>query len=198
MIPADETPKTANNTLGLPTSGPSGGSPSGGGPDITSAGGWTWQKVPIYAFGGKTPGFPGDKIVGYEWNPVGKDSAAGGGSGRNDALTAANDALNGYLTASQLAEARRTDAFDQFQKIAQFALPEGATTAPGFEAGGPANAASALLGLPNYTPPPIQTTPMNPQTLATAPQIDPQIQAMLAAISGAGGNAAAQAAAKGG
>lgn len=130
-------------------------------------------------------------------NPIPKVKADGSsGSGRNDALTAAMDALNGYLQASSLASARQKDAFDVFDKLSQYALPPGATTAPGYEAGGPAQAFAAQIGLKNYTPPPIQAMQVNPAALAQEPAISPAVQAMLGAISGAGGNAAAQAAAR--
>jgi len=118
-------------------------------------------------------------------DPIPKPEESAGG--KNSALTAAMDALNGYLQASSLASARQKDAFSQFQQLAQYALPPGATTAPGYEPGGPAHAFAASIGLKNYTPPPIQNMPVNPAALAAEPQLSPAVMNMINAVRGAGG-----------
>ena len=171
------------DTLGnSPSSSEPSAPPTAGGPETTTQNGWVWQKVPIYG------GLFKDEIIGYEWSPIGKDTTTGGaGEGRNDRLTAATAALSGYLQAASLADARRMEAFDQFKQISEFALPAGATTAPGFEPGGAAHAFASSIGLPQYTPPPIQTAQVNPSALAQQAQIPPEVAQMLAAISAAGG-----------
>lgn len=113
------------------------------------------------------------------------DPSASGGSGVNNHLTAAMDALNGFLSAQSQADARRLAAFDQMQKLGAFALPPGMKTAPGYEAGGPAHAFAAQIGLPNYTPPPITPVHVDPASLAQAPQVPPEVMAMINSVRGA-------------
>lgn len=123
------------------------------------------------------------------WVPVGnpyegvKDSA--GGAGRNDALSAAQAALSGFLQAQSLADARKLAAMEQFQKLGQWAVPQGAQFAPNFEPGGLANTAYAVAGMPRYTPPPLQTAQVNPGD--TKGEVPPEVMQMIGAIRSAGG-----------
>src|SRR3990167_7477436 len=135
-------PTAADFTAGQSQgSGPS-SEPTAGGPSTVTQDGWVWQKVPIYG------GLFKDEIIGYEWSPIGKADDGSGGAGRNDKLTAAMGALTGYLQASAQADARRMEAFDQFKQLSDFALPAGATTAPGYGPGESAHAFAAGIGLP--------------------------------------------------
>lgn len=171
---------------GVSGSMPDGASPpsvsaQGDGPSTIRQDGWVWQKAPVYG------GLFKDEIIGYEWSPIGRDDSAGGGSGRNDRLTAAMGSLNAYLQASAGADARRMEAFDQFRQLSEFALPPGATTAPGYGPGESAHAFAAGIGMPTYTPPPVKGVPINPQKIAEPAPIPPEVLKMISAIGGAGG-----------
>lgn len=141
------------------------------GPDTRVQDGWVWVRD-----------FLGD------WVPVGRAPEADGGRGAssswtgqyvNDALTAASQAIQGFLSGQSLADARKLSSAEQFQKMAAFALPAGSTTAPGYERGGAAQQLAALQGRPTYTPPPIQTQHVNPAALAQAGQVPDEIMGFI-------------------
>jgi hypothetical protein len=111
--------------------------------------------------------------------------AGGGGQPRNDALTAAQAALAGFLQAQTLADARKLAAMENMQKLGQWAVPDGAQHAPNFEPGGLANTAYAVAGMKNFTPPPLQTRRVNPNDVAG--DIPPEIRQMIGAVRAAGG-----------
>lgn len=121
-------------------------------------------------------------------SPVKRSKAegeSGGGAGRNDALTAAQAALAGFLQAQTLADARKLAAMENMQKLGQWAVPDGAQHAPNFEPGGLANTAYAVAGMKNFTPPPLQTRRVNPNDVAG--DIPPEIRQMIGAVRAAGG-----------
>lgn len=112
-------------------------------------------------------------------------AAAAAASGTNDHLTAAIDSLNSFLQAQSLADARRLNAFQTWQNLAQYALPKGATTAPGYEVGGPANAFAAQIGLKQYSPPPVTPAHVDPSQLGAPAPVPPEVMQMIGAIKGA-------------
>jgi len=119
----------------------------------------------------------------YETSYADKDASAGG-AGRNDALSAAQAALTGFLQAQSLADARKMSAMDNLQKLGQWAVPQGAKFAPNFEPGGLANTAYAVAGMKKFMPPPLQTRQVNPNDVAG--EIPPEVRQMLGAIKSAG------------
>lgn len=120
------------------------------------------------------------------WERVGVAKEGGaGGAGRNDALSAAQAALSGFLQAQSLADARKLAAMENFMKLSKFALPPGATHAPGYEPGGLAQTLAARQGIAEYRPPAITPTQVNPGDVAG--DIPPEIRQMIGAVRAAGG-----------
>lgn len=113
------------------------------------------------------------------------DGPGGGGSSSswsgqyiNDALTAASQAIQAFLTGQSLADARKLASAEQFQSMAAMALPkEGAP--PGYEEGGAAHQWAALQGQKSYTPPNIERRRVNPAGLAEAGQVPPEMMAFI-------------------
>jgi hypothetical protein len=120
------------------------------------------------------------------WEKVGPakdaDSAAGGA---NHALQAATAGLSAYLQAQSLADARKLSASQEFQKMAQFALPDGTTVMPGWEEGGPMQELAATRGRKNFQARGVQTQRVNPSQLQEAGQVPPEVMAMIGQIRGA-------------
>lgn len=114
-------------------------------------------------------------------------SGSGSGSSFNDQLDAAKAAVSAYLQGQSLADARRLSAFQEMQKVAQFALPANATQFPGFEQGGPAHALAAQMGMGEFTPPALTKIQMNPSALAGPPPTDPGVSGFINQILGAAG-----------
>lgn len=141
--------------------------------------GYVFQKVPRLDFFGKV--IPGE----FDVERVGPAKEGSSGSGRNDALSSAQAALSGFLQAQSLADARKMSAMENFFKLSQFAVPEGAQFAPGSEPGGLASTAHAVAGQKKYTPIPLQTRRMNPNDVAG--EIPPEIRQMIGAVRSAGG-----------
>lgn len=112
-------------------------------------------------------------------------SSSGGHS--NDALVAAQAALSGFLQAQTLADARKSAAMEQFQKLAQWAVPDGAKYAPNFEPGGLANEAAAVAGMQKFMPPKLQTAKINAGTIQNPGQVPQEILDMIGAVRGAAG-----------
>ena len=120
------------------------------------------------------------------WTKVGPaldDDGPGGGRGSssawsgtyvNDALTAAGQAIQSFLTGQSLGDARKLAAAEQFQSMAQWALPPGVQP-PGFEEGGAMQQLAALAGREFYTPPPNERRTVDPAALEQAAQVPPEI-----------------------
>lgn len=146
--------------------------------------GYVWQQVPAV-----------DPLTGLvsktktTWKSVGvaPKSVTGAGSSFNDQLDAAKAAVSDYLQASSLSDARKLNAFQEMQKIAQYALPAGATQFPGYEQGGLGHALAAQLGMKSFTPPPMTPIQMSPSALGTPGAIDPTAMSMIDRILGAAG-----------
>lgn len=119
------------------------------------------------------------------WERVGVAPDSATGAGRNDALSAAQAALSGFLQAQSLADARKLAAMENFMKLSKFALPEGAQFAPGYEPGGLAHTLAARQGLSEYHPPAVTPRQVNPGDVAG--DIPPEIRQMIGAVRAAGG-----------
>ena len=134
----------------------------------------------------------------YYWNgfsyvpvPGGKVSDDGSGSGSswsgtyvNDALAAASQAIQSFLTGQSLADARKLSAAEQFQSMAAWALPAGSLPG-GFEEGGPMQQLAALQGRPTYTAPSRETRRVNPSALIEAGQVPDEVMQFIDQILGA-------------
>ncbi len=147
---------------------------SGDGPETKTQDGWIWVKD-----------YLGD------WTPVGRATGADGAGGSswsgqyiNDALTAASQAIQAFLSGQSLADARNLSSAKQFQKMAQFALPAGMLP-PGFEEGGAAQHIAARSGRPTYAPPPITTQRVNPAMLAQPGQVPSEVMDFINQMLGA-------------
>jgi len=142
-----------------------------------------YQQIPLYNDFGE--------ILGYTWSEVGPApegaGGAGGGSSFNDALQAAQSALSGFLQSQSLADARRSNAFEQMQSVANFALPEGATSHPGYGKDGLAHSLAAQMGMPNFEPPPMTPVKMNPAKLAEESPLGGAAQSFIDRVLAAGG-----------
>jgi len=160
------------SSLGGPTS-----TGKGGHDGVYSDSGYDFLDIPIY------DEFTGE-LISYDPQLLGRTSG-GSGSGVNDALTAASQAISAFLTGQSLADARKLGAAEQFQNLAAFALPEG-TLPPGFEKGGAMHQLAARKGR-NYTPPPMQYRTVNPAALEQPGQVSPEIMGFIDQILGAGG-----------
>lgn len=141
--------------------------------------GQVWMDVPeLDEFGDPT-----GKMI-----PKRVDRAPGWGSGSghsNDALVAAQAALSGFLQAQTLADARKSAAMDQFQKLSQWAVPDDAKYAPNFEPGGLANEAAAVAGMQKFMPPRLQTAKINAGSIQNPGQVPKEILDMIGAVRGA-------------
>lgn len=158
------------------------GAPGKGEPDIIEKGGQVFQWIAA------VDPITGEILDTGSWERIAtaKDPSSGsGGQPRNDALTAAQAALAGFLQAQTLADARKLAAMENMQKLGQWAVPNGAQHAPNFEPGGLANTAYAVAGMKNFTPPPLQTKRVNPNDVAG--DIPPEIRQMIGAVRAAGG-----------
>lgn len=139
--------------------------------------GWIWMQD---AFGDWVPvGRAPDAVTG-----AGGSSSSWTGQYVNDALTAASQAIQAFLSGQSLADARKLASAEQFQKMAAFALPEGSLP-PGYEEGGPAQHLAALQGRGSYTPPPVQTRQVNPSQLAEAGAVPAEIMSFIQQMLGA-------------
>lgn len=127
------------------------------------------------------------QITGYHWERVATAPSASAAGSHNYQLDAAQAALNGYLQAQSLADARQLSAFQEMEKVAQFALPPGSTAFPGYEEGGPAHQFASMIGAKQYTTPPVTNIPVNPSALAQPAAIPQNILDMISGIIGAGG-----------
>lgn len=179
-----QTDPTLQNTPGSASSAASTAAPAP--PQTISQGGHDYEWVPpqFDDIGTQLPG------TGY-WKEIGvtaKDTAGGSGAQpRNDALTAAQAALSGFLQAQSLADARKLAAMNQFQQLGKWAVPANAQYAPNFEPGGLASTAEAVAGQDKYNAPELQTARVNPGD--TAGTVPPEVMQMIAAIKSAGGSA---------
>ncbi len=147
---------------------------SGDKPEVVESEGWYWIRDEV-----------GDLVP---WRPIDDASGTRGSSWSgqyiNDALTAASQAIQAFLSGQSLADARNLSSAEQFQKMAQFALPKGMLP-PGFEEGGAAQHLAALQGRPTYTPPPIQTQRVNPAALAQPGQVPSEVMDFINQMLGA-------------
>lgn len=187
----DPTAGVGNGNVDL--SNPGGGAPAGSGDQAPAPGDQGVRYLPgpypnttvVQTY---TPGpDPLNPSQGGSWTTksIMTDPNRGGASGRNDALTAAQNAISDYLQASSLADSRRVQAFDQLGKMAQYALPPGAKNFPGEEPGGVRQAFSAAIGLPSYHPTPMTPIQVNPGALMNPAPIDPTVQALIGRLGGA-------------
>ena len=137
-----------------------------------------------------------------EWIVVGnapKDDAAGAGRGTsqssgssfsgqyvNDALTAAGQAIQAFLSGQSLADARKLAAAEQFQSMAAWALPGGELPG-GFEEGGAMQQLAAMAGRPTYTAPSRDFRTVNPGALEHPGQVSPGVMDFIDQLLGAVG-----------
>jgi|FLYL01.1.fsa_nt_gi hypothetical protein len=138
------------------------------------------------------PGDPNDPLNPPGWVLIGPARATpvgaeGGGTGRNDALDAAQAALSSFLQAQSLADARKAAAIETFMNLAKYAVPPGTQYAPGYEPGGLAHQLAASLGLEEYHVPPMQTRTISPEVLMQPGQIPPEVMQMIGDVRRAGG-----------
>ena len=144
---------------------------AGPGAGIRSYQGWDYQYV---------EGDPAMGIAGH-WERIGETGSGSGGSGGgsssswsgtyvNDALTAASQAISSFLSGQSLADARKLAAAEQFQSMAQWALPPGVQP-PGWGEGEARHQMAALQGRTSYTPPPNERRTVNPADLINAGQV---------------------------
>lgn len=148
--------------------------------DPYSVGGYDFIDVAIYNEFGDP--------IGYAKERLGRTETAGGGSGQyvNDALTAASQAISGFLQGQSLADARKLGAAEQFQNLAMWALPAG--SAPGgFQRGGPMHQLAARKGRATYQAPPTETRRVDPAALEQPGQVSPEIMQFIDRILSAGG-----------
>jgi hypothetical protein len=129
-------------------------------------GGWTWEKVAV------------DPTLVY-------GDRGGGGSQPNYALQAAQAALQGFLSAQTLADARKAQAMENFQNLAKYAVAPGTEYLPGYEPGGLAHLVAAKLGLSEYHPPRLPTREISPADVAG--EVPPEIMGFINRVLSAGG-----------
>ena len=138
-----------------------------------------------------------------EWTVVGDaptdDAAGGAGRGTsqssgssfsgqyvNDALTAAGQAIQAFLSGQSLADARKLAAAEQFQSMAAWALP-GGNLPGGFEEGGAMQQLAAMAGRPTYTAPSRDFRTVNPGALEHPGQVSPGVMDFIDQLLGAVG-----------
>lgn len=107
---------------------------------------------------------------------------------RQRALDAASEAMQAYLTGSQLADARRLSAFQESRELLPYLVSPNQKYQAGMEPGGTLAAAAARYGLP-FNPQELPKKQLTPSALAIAPtnqQIGPGIMTQMQNITAAG------------
>ena len=147
--------------------------PVGGGvnrPDTFSQDGWDWY---IDDFGEPQP-LGRTETDGADGGRGTSSSSSTTGQYVNDALTAAAQAIQSFLSGQSLADARKLGAAEQFQNMAAWALPAGELPG-GFQEGGPMQQLAAMSGRKNYMAPSRASRRVDPGALEHPGQVPPEI-----------------------
>lgn len=109
-------------------------------------------------------------------------AAANATANRRITLDGAISALRGYNDAQVSADARRANAMSEARQLAGILVPKGTEFFPGLGPQGPLARAMESAGLPFGEPTRVVEKEFQPQALAQAPEVPPQVQDMLAGI----------------
>ena len=104
----------------------------------------------------------------------------------NDALTAAGQAIQAFLSGQSSADARKLAAAEQFQSMAAWALPAGELPG-GFQEGGAMQQLAAKSGRKNYMAPSRASRFVDPGALAHPGQVPSEVMDFINQLLGAAG-----------